>query len=269
MKNVNKQTVLLLSGSSLACLGFGWHLGSSSVAEDIAAYKGQTVEISSQSLVSADTLPTSLAAQPKSTGQTEEIIDKTLLIKNASDLSKADLVLQNQALKEEITQQSILAKEKYQRLQKHYNDAISMLDAQGLSRETISIEDVKKEVPSPFAEVVASSSGTVVENFKKLHAMEEDYDWGVQMQQKISDFFLTHELSDQIRLQSVSCKQNLCEIRAFQDTDKIFGQVMSVMSAQPWYSFNSVHSSSSNSEQYGNYIYAMAEVIHHNEEDSE
>ncbi|WP_395339416.1 hypothetical protein PN836_014485 [Ningiella sp. W23] len=161
-------------------------------------------------------------------------------------------------LEEMIVSQAKQSASRYANLEVKFKQAQNMLEQQGQKLESISEEEAKAILPEPFASVLARSTGTMVETFKELQTQEEDYDWALMMQQKISDFFITHELSDRVSVQSVICKKSICEIRGFEAQRDIASQVMSAMSAQPWWTFNSTHSSTGDDEEFGRYFYVIA-----------
>lgn len=139
-----------------------------------------------------------------------------------------------------------------------YADARQKLKDAGLEvPEYISLEEVEKTLPSPFSKVVANGGERLVNNFKKLETEEFDYDWGDDMQVKISDFIAIHELSNGVDLQSVRCKTTICEIRGFDKNVGDWKKIYSDMTTQDWWKFGGITSINSNTDKDG-FFYILA-----------
>lgn len=123
---------------------------------------------------------------------------------------------------------------------------------------TMPLAEVEPLLPQPFAGLIAGSKGTLVERFQQLEKEAVDYDWAPLMEQRIADFISLHHLSSAIQLQSVRCKTNICEMRGFELEPQSWNQVLSSMQAQPWWQFNSTHSSSQSSNDFGQFFYTVA-----------
>jgi hypothetical protein len=129
----------------------------------------------------------------------------------------------------------------------------------------ISLEEVKKHIPEPFAGLVANSSIYITEDFTKLYEAEADFDWGPQMEQRVSDYIVTHQHASAVQLQSVTCRANICEIRGFPIDPALWrDNLLSEMATQPWWDFNSTSSMSGSSTVNGEdttYFYLLAKKL--------
>ncbi|QBF83604.1 hypothetical protein EXU30_13545 [Shewanella maritima] len=81
---------------------------------------------------------------------------------------------------------------------------------------TLSIDNIKQWTPEPFANVIASQSGDIVKAYEKHHLSERNEDWATTEEEQILAAINQHPLSGDIQIDSISCKQNTCEIRAFE-----------------------------------------------------
>lgn len=122
----------------------------------------------------------------------------------------------------------------------------------------IALSEVEKVLPPPFANLIAASKGSVVDRFQQLESETIDYEWAPLMEQRITDFISMHQLSGGIQLQAVRCKSSLCEIRGFELEDRSWSQILSNMQAQPWWQFDSSHSSGKTSAEFGQFFYMVA-----------
>lgn len=118
-------------------------------------------------------------------------------------------------------------------------------------------EEVSQHLSAPFDSVILKARGSMVDKFRQLHEEPLDQEWSVVTEQHISDFFITHDLADKVKLDAVTCKQTICEIRGFELENEAWGRVMSDMKAQPWWNFVSSHSTTQNNEEFGMYFYSL------------
>lgn len=149
------------------------------------------------------------------------------------------------------------------RLDVKENDYLSNIEPEKIEesiqpRSSITLAEVEPYLPEPFANTVSESKGTVVDLFKKLQAEEVDYDWAVEMEQKIKDYFVTHDLAGEVNLQSVNCKKTICEIRGFEKSNNVVGVIISGMHTQVWWNFNGSHKSTGSNEKDGLFFYMLA-----------
>lgn len=118
-------------------------------------------------------------------------------------------------------------------------------------------EEVTQHLSAPFDSVILKARGSMVDRFRQLHEESEDQEWSIVTEQHISDFFITHDLADKVKLDAVTCKQTICEIRGFELENEAWNRVMSDMRAQPWWDFVSSHSTTQNNEEFGMYFYSL------------
>lgn len=118
-------------------------------------------------------------------------------------------------------------------------------------------EEVAQHLSAPFDSVILNARGSMVDKFRQLHEESEDHEWSIIMEQHISDFFVTHDLADKVKLDAVTCKQTICEVRGFELENEAWGRVMSDMRNQSWWNFVSSHSTTQNNKEFGMYFYSL------------
>lgn len=191
---------------------------------------------------------------------------KDLLIKSdeceitpaKTDSTSADLKQRNTKTEKLFNQ---LAKEqnKSRNMSRKYADARKKLQDAGLEpAEYLSLEEVEKTLPQPFANIIANGRESMVNQFKTLEAEEFDYEWGEEMQIKIRDFITTHEFGNGVKLDSVRCKTTLCEIRGFENNIGDWKRIANDMQLQHWWKGARTNSVSSNNKD-TSYFYVLAQ----------
>lgn len=118
-------------------------------------------------------------------------------------------------------------------------------------------EEVAQHLSAPFDSVIIEARGSMVDKFRQLHEESEDHEWSIIMEQHISDFFVTHDFADKVKLDAVTCKQTICEIRGFEFENEAWGRVMSDMRNQSWWNFVSSHSTTQNNKEFGMFFYSL------------
>lgn len=121
----------------------------------------------------------------------------------------------------------------------------------------VSEEEVVQHLSAPFDSVILNARGSMVDKFRQLHEESEDHEWSIIMEQHISDFFVTHDFANKVKLDAVTCKQTICEIRGFEFENEAWGRVMSDMRNQSWWNFVSSHSTTQNNKEFGMYFYSL------------
>jgi hypothetical protein len=107
----------------------------------------------------------------------------------------------------------------------------------------ISAKRAKELLPPPFDKVMTDTTGTSAQVFNKLHNANEDFAWGADMELQIRDFVVTHEFANFVELESVICRDSICEIRGFQDDNYFWSNKVSQdIFKMPFWKFNSVSS---------------------------
>jgi hypothetical protein len=156
----------------------------------------------------------------------------------------------------------------FYRLKQRYDAARTRLLKAGLDEPTsISKEEVSKILPPPFDGVVANSSPDFIDKFKDLHEEEQDYDWAIQMESKISDFFALHENRDLVELVKVNCKKSQCEIYGHQQDSASLTKLMQDLQSQEWFfavqtnSMTGDISSDEENDTARSYFYMMANMF--------
>ena len=118
-------------------------------------------------------------------------------------------------------------------------------------------EEVAQHLSAPFDSVILETKGFMADKFRQLHEEPEDHEWSIIMEQHISDFFVTHDLADKVKLVAVTCKQTICEILGFELENKAWGKVMSNIRNQSCWNFISSHSTTQNNKEFGMYFYSL------------
>lgn len=112
-------------------------------------------------------------------------------------------------------------------LMQRLNAAERALEKAGLPVPgNLQLDEAQAFLPKPFDGQVAGMSGDFADNFRNLHKADEDYDWGSDLQLRIKDFIISHQYAAFINLQSVICRQSICEIRGFQDEQMYWTNVI-------------------------------------------
>lgn len=61
-----------------------------------------------------------------------------------------------------------------------------------------------------------------------------DTQWAYEVEQKVRDYFATHENAANQNLSSVSCKTSICEIRGFELEPETVNAIINTMAMQSW-----------------------------------
>jgi hypothetical protein len=118
-----------------------------------------------------------------------------------------------------------------------YERAKAMLKAAGIEvpdEEPIS-QEALAELPAPFDSVLTRASPNVKSAFNELHKQEQDFDWAIQFETRVSDFFAVHENSPLVTLSKITCKTNKCELYGFQDDQAALQKIMQDLSKETWF----------------------------------
>lgn len=81
-----------------------------------------------------------------------------------------------------------------------------------LEPSNVSDDDIAKFVPKPHAQLVTNLPSNLKQEIYDLHQQQEDLDWGYKKQQQLTDFISTHVNSEFIKITSITCKINQCEV---------------------------------------------------------
>lgn len=192
--------------------------------------------------------------------------DTTLTDQNKT-LTSSEQVTNNQASKNNQTNAQHTLIEELADVKRQLEEAESKLESFYATESNVSRqaeqpsqateEEVSQHLSAPFDSAVLKARGSMVDKFRQLHEEPLDQEWSMVTEQHISDFFITHDLADKVKLDAVTCKQTICEIRGFELENEAWGRVMSDMRAQPWWNFVSSHSTTQNNEEFGMYFYSL------------
>jgi len=142
---------------------------------------------------------------------------------------------------------------KYQQLNEAYQAAqnkVSVLKKQldEFNDSDITTKQMEDLVVAPFKDYVASFTGAMRDEVYNFHQAEDDFDWGYNMQNQISDFILTHYHYTDINLVSVLCREQKCELLVIENVEGSWNKIAQELAQQSWWKFTSVSSSSGNVE---------------------
>lgn len=118
-----------------------------------------------------------------------------------------------------------------------YERAKAMLKAAGIEvpdEEPIS-QEALAELPAPFDSVLTHASPNIKSAFNELHKQEQDFDWAIQFETRVSDFFAVHENSPLVTLSKITCKTNKCELYGFQDDPAALQKIMQDLNKEAWF----------------------------------
>ncbi|MET0357711.1 MAG: hypothetical protein ABW044_13095 [Cellvibrio sp.] len=115
--------------------------------------------------------------------------------------------------------------------------------AQPLSKEElaakypndISDEEIDRVIPPPFNTQLKSSHGGTREKYKDFVAASQPQNWDTNMQNKISDSILSSPYAKFIKMDSLLCKANMCEIRLYETKDNVWSLILAEMALQDWW----------------------------------
>lgn len=123
-------------------------------------------------------------------------------------------------------------------------------------KDTISKEDSETIFPKPYADIIASTGGMMINYLKQHYTDDIDFNWGVTMEQNISDFVLFHQKSLDVELQLITCKSTTCELRVLEKEKYSWNFIADDLRLQEWYEFSS-SASSEDLGQDGTYLLIM------------
>lgn len=81
-----------------------------------------------------------------------------------------------------------------------------------LQPSPVSNEDIKALFPEEIGEQLSYTQGEMREDIFEYHQLAEDLDWGYIKQQEIYNFIISHPNSNLIKITSLSCKIDTCEL---------------------------------------------------------
>ncbi|MGJ8682796.1 hypothetical protein [Paraglaciecola sp.] len=120
---------------------------------------------------------------------------------------------------------------------------------------SMTIKEAEAVLPKPYSDLVASTSGSMIEYLQEHIKDDVDYDWAPDMEQKIKDFIFMHPHSSEVELQSVTCKTSTCELMIVELEDFTWDRIEHDIRKQDWYKFSA--GSSSTVVDSKNFIYIM------------
>ncbi|MBT1446245.1 bZIP transcription factor [Shewanella sp. JM162201] len=125
----------------------------------------------------------------------------------------------------------------------------------------VSEQEAELNLPAPFSGLMANKKGMIAELFNTLQTEPKDDAWAVVMEQRISDFILTHAQSGEVAIEAINCKKTSCEIRGFELTPKGLDKIYEDMVAESWWTFSSTAAAHGKSAQYGEYFYLLTSGV--------
>ncbi|WP_153912538.1 hypothetical protein [Shewanella sp. TC10] len=99
----------------------------------------------------------------------------------------------------------------------HSNIKATELAQQPEQLETyLTNDELQAVLPETFANwIFESKNPKLVSTYQDFYSETIDYDWAIDIQTRISDFFKLHPNVDNLKEFKVTCKSNTCEIWAF------------------------------------------------------
>jgi hypothetical protein len=85
-----------------------------------------------------------------------------------------------------------------------------------IKNDSIEVSDQnEKQLPKPFDELLKRMDSTLREKYEAYaaNAGNPKDDWDMRMQSKITDFILSRPAATDIKIDSINCNSNMCEIR--------------------------------------------------------
>lgn len=165
------------------------------------------------------------------------------VIKQPNNLKDATKPLSNTSVED--------LENKYQQLNQAYQrskNKVSLLQRQldELDDSDITTAQMEDLVVEPFKDHVGKFTGVMRDQVYNFHQTEDDFDWGYNMQNAISDFILTHYHYTDINLVSVLCKAQKCELLVIENIEGSWNKIAQELAQQPWWKFTSTYSFSGN-----------------------
>jgi hypothetical protein len=81
-----------------------------------------------------------------------------------------------------------------------------------LEPSNVTDDDLKELLPAPHNLSLIGLPPKLKQDISDFHQQEPDLDWGYRKQQQLTDFITTHINSEYIKLTSINCKIERCEI---------------------------------------------------------
>jgi hypothetical protein len=99
----------------------------------------------------------------------------------------------------------------------------------------ISDDEIDKILPAPFNQRLKNHHGTLREKYKKYAETSQPLDWDKNMQNKLNDAIFSNPYSKFLKVKSLQCKANLCEIQVFETKSGVWSYIHSEMQLQDWW----------------------------------
>jgi len=194
----------------------------------------------------------------------DEIIQQRTRLKDHSDEQKL-LVDENQKLRQLVKDLQTKLLEKDNSLQailvRNQNLTADLEKAKALkpAKQTLKItkEQAEAALPEPFSQIMTDATGMQALYFEKFNQEKVDYDWGPTMESNISQFISLHEQSYEVKIDSVKCRQSICEIRGLAGSNNAWSSIMNGMMQQDWWHFSGASTNSANTSKEGMAFYAL------------
>ena len=188
-----------------------------------------------------------LAASTKVAATNAKLPQKIKIIPQKSSISQLSSKI------EELNTKYQNLQDKYQRTNNRLIDVT--LEIESLDESDITDEQMMALVNDDFSEFRRGYRGAQRDKIFDFHQLDEDLDWGYDMQTKISDFILTHYSANDVRLRAIACKEVSCELLIEEVEKNAWGSIMESLTKQAWWKFRSTNSSSRSGENESVLIY--------------
>jgi hypothetical protein len=180
--------------------------------------------------------------------------NKTNEIANISVKTNDSNKMNNSVSEEDQQQTGLTLLEKYQELKEKYQQSQEEAFLLGLELAKLYVSETTDNemaalVPKPFKSLLELFQGKRRDKIYAFHQQEDDFNWGLETQTNISDFFQMHYESTNIELISVICKQGNCEILAIEKQEGAWQRIVKDMYQNSWCKFSSAtHTTKANAE---------------------
>lgn len=189
--------------------------------------------------------------------QSEEVIE----VGHDNDNESTILKLEDEIIRlnDQIHRMTTEQLESSHRNHRDYTDNETNEPKQSNNRESneLTKEEIANFLSEPFLTTVENLGPNFSKSFKDFTEEEIDYDWAYMMENKLKDYILMHEQAVNIQLESVTCKESICEIKGFQTTHLVWNNIAFGLRSESWWSFKNSQSTSQTSKEYGDYFYVI------------
>ncbi|MFO1389460.1 hypothetical protein [Cellvibrio sp.] len=100
----------------------------------------------------------------------------------------------------------------------------------------LSDEEIDQNIPKPFNDSFKKAHQSLKEKYKdflETNNQRKD-DWDIRMQGLLTDFVMSRPLATDIKIESIRCNANMCEMRLFEQKKFLLLGLFGDLMQQPW-----------------------------------